>query len=516
MGLWVRLLLAFGAVLLVGAIGPAIYTWRVSRVEFQRYENRNAQLQRQQLAGLLAGVYLRIGGDWQALRQSDIGPYLPQFVTLGRVIVTDADGNVVVASRSEENLTARRFMGGKGWERTPIDDDALRAFLHANHAQASRPALNPRGAQRPGDLPPWLAFPEPPPGVNNTYGSLYVSNADTIAAARRQEYLARLRRVLLLSLGGGMLAALLLSLVLARRVGRPLELVTAAVHRMGRGDLSQRIPEEGGPEAVELARGFNQMAANLATAQRLRQQMVADVAHELRTPLANIRGYLEAIEDGLLPADEDTLRVLRDESARLNHLIDDLQELAQAEAGALRLNLQPVDPTELIDRAVDAARARAVERGVALGATTASGTPAVAIDAQRIGQVLQNLLANALAHTPPGGRIEVSARPLDDRFVEIAVADSGAGIAPDDLPHVFERFYRADSSRQRATGGSGLGLTIARQLVEAHGGTIGVTSAPGRGSRFACTLPIAATPGDRQPRVPARPVPAGEAAPASS
>jgi two-component system sensor histidine kinase BaeS len=216
------------------------------------------------------------------------------------------------------------------------------------------------------------------------------------------------------------------------------------------------------------------------------------VAHELRTPLANIRGYLEAIEDGVVAADEETMRTLREEAAQLNGLIDDLQELTQAEAGALRLDRGPFDAAELVERATDAARARAVEKSITLIGGAEPSLPPVDVDLQRIMQVLQNLLTNALRHTPEGGQITVSARRTPDGLVAISVEDTGAGIAPEDLPHIFERFYRADSSRSRATGGSGLGLTIARRLVETHGGQIGVESTVGQGSRFTFTLPVAA------------------------
>jgi two-component system sensor histidine kinase BaeS len=219
--------------------------------------------------------------------------------------------------------------------------------------------------------------------------------------------------------------------------------------------------------------------------------MVADVAHELATPLANIRGYLEAIEDGVVAADEATLRTLREETAQLNGLIDDLQELAQAEAGTLHLDREPIAPAELVERAIAAARPRAAEGAITLVGAVAPDLPPVAADPQRIGQVLQNLLANALRHTPQGGRITVEARRTPAGTVALSVADTGIGIAPDDLPRIFERFYRADSSRARATGGSGLGLTITRRLVEAHGGRIDATSAVGKGSRFTFTLPVA-------------------------
>ena len=372
----------------------------------------------------------------------------------------------------------QRFTGETGWQQTPIDEQALRGI-------GGRTGI----VTMPGRLPLIRS------GGNTVYGTLWVESANAAAATRDREFLNRLRRVTFLSTGIGLIAALIVSLIIARLIGRPLEALTRAVRRMGAGDLQQTVPEEGSAETVELARSFNAMASNLALSQRLRQQMVADVAHELRTPLANIRGYLEAIEDGVVEADEATLRTLRDEASHLNRLIDDLQELAQAEAGNLRLDRGPTDPAELIARATGAVRARAVERGIALTTALPPDLPAVEVDPQRITQVLHNLLTNALTHTPSGGSVVVEAWRTPEGMVAISVADTGAGIAPEDLPRIFERFYRADSSRSRATGGSGLGLTIAKRLVESHGGQIAAASELGRGSRFTFTLPIAAEAG---------------------
>ena len=462
--LWVRLLLAFTTVVFFAVVVPTLYVRRQSQTAFQNYSTSIQVQTRQAVAGILAENYLTTGGTW---RNAQPAAVVAAETLSQRIIVTDPNGTVVADSAGER--LGQRFTGDVGWFEAPITERSVLGGVII----------------RPG-----IVRPVP----NTTFGTLYVQSANAAAAAREQDFLSRLRRVTFLSAGLSLIAALGLSLLLARLIGRPLEALTRAVRRMGAGDLAQRVPEEGSTEVVQLARSFNAMAINLATAQHLRQQLVADVAHELRTPLANIRGYLEAIEDGVVAADEETLRTLREEAAQLNGLIDDLQELTQAEAGALRLDREPVAPAELIERATDAARARAVEKGIALASRAAPGLPAVDIDLQRIMQVLQNLLANALRHTPPGGRIVVSAGPRPDGQVAIGVEDTGSGIAPEDLPHIFERFYRADSSRARSTGGSGLGLTIARRLVETHGGTIGVESVVGQGSRFTFTLPPAADP----------------------
>ena len=484
--LWVRLLLAFAAVLLVAVIGPAVLARQASRAEFQHYANSAQDAQRNVLASVLA-VNNLASGNWHDAQYTTVAW---AEIYGQRAVVTDNSGTVVADSNGE--LVGRHFTGGGSWQSLPIDTNAIRTAPHDN----DRRPLPIGGLRLPGGQV------VPLPQNNATYGTLYINNPTAAAAERDSAFLLKLNRVTLLSAGTGLLAALALSLLLARRIGKPLELVTAAAVRMGKGDLDQRVPEDGGAEAAALARSFNTMAANLATSQRLRQQLVADVAHELRSPLANIRGYLEAIEDGVVPADEGTLRILTEEAAQLNHLIDDLQELAQAEAGVLRLDRGPVAPAELVERAVEAARPRAAEHGITLTASAPTDLPPVDVDAQRIMQVLQNLLNNALTHTPAHGRVTVSARQADDATVAFAVADTGAGISAEDLPYIFERFYRTDQSRARATGGSGLGLTIARRFVEAHGGTITATSRLGEGSTFTVTLPVvtqAHHPAGRQP-----------------
>ncbi len=464
--LWVRLLLAFGAILLCAVIVPTIYVRQQSRMEFKEYADSSQAQVRVQLAGGLARNYLRNGATWQS--EAPVAGGIAEF--LGQqIIVTDASGTVVADSSGQR--VGQRFTGAAGWQATPIDDQAIRS-TGSNVVTAPGRAIILR------------------PDLNNVYGTLWVESTDA-DAARGGAFLQRLQHVTVLSASVAFFAALILSLILARLIGRPLETLTRAVRRMGAGDLGQRVPEEGSAETIDLARSFNAMAANLATSQALRQQLVADVAHELRTPLANIRGYLEAIEDGIVSADEATLRILREEAAQLNVLVDDLQELAQAEAGELRLARVPVPPHELVERATEAARPRAVEGGVSLVGEAAHELPPVAVDLQRMGQVLQNLLTNALRHTPAGGRVTISAALAPDGRVALIVADTGSGIAPEDLPRIFERFYRADSARARATGGSGLGLTIARRLVEAHGGGIEVESSLGVGSRFTVLLPVA-------------------------
>lgn len=284
-----------------------------------------------------------------------------------------------------------------------------------------------------------------------------------------------------LALAAALAAAAAVSVVLTRRIGRTLGTVAAAAADVGAGRYEARVPAAGlGAEFDDLAAQFNAMAARLHEAERLRGRLLADVAHELRTPVATITGYLEAVEDGVQPLDAPTIALLRDQATRLTRLAQDLADVTHAEAGDLALDLDDVDVDDLLRAAA----------GVDLRVDPTSGGPAVRVDRARMAQVLDNLVANAVRHTPAGGTVTLRARRTAPGAVHLVVADTGEGIAAEHLPHVFERFYRADTARDRARGGSGIGLAISRALVEAHGGTIAAASpGAGRGTTVTVTLP---------------------------
>jgi signal transduction histidine kinase len=320
-------------------------------------------------------------------------------------------------------------------------------------------------------------------------------------------FLSAVNRSLIWAVVAAGLAAVLLTLLLSRRILGPVEALTEAARAMQKGDLSRRVAVASGDEIGALARAFNAMADGLDSQEWLRRNMVSDVAHELRTPLTNIRGYLEALRDGVARPTPAMLESLHEEALLLNHLIDDLQDLALAEAGQLRLAPRPSGLPAIVEQAIEATRPAAAEKGLRVVAALAPSLPPAHVDPERVGQVLRNLLNNAIRHTPAGGAISVLATtdhrpPTAGRdgqssvvgcpsSVVVTVRDTGPGIAPEHLPHIFDRFYRADHSRSRATGGAGLGLAIVRQLVEAHGGRAWAESAPGEGACFSFTLPAA-------------------------
>ena len=319
---------------------------------------------------------------------------------------------------------------------------------------------------------------------------------------QEQSFLDQVNRALLLA--GALAGALsiLLGLGLSRGLTAPLARLTAAARYIAGGDLGQRVPETGSTEIAALGRAFNQMAADLEKAEELRRNLVADVAHELRTPLSVLQGNLRAILDGVYPLEQAEIAALYDESRLLSRLVDDLHELAQAEAGQLHLDLRPTDLVEVIQTTVANFAIAAEAKEIKLKTDLADALPPVLADPDRLAQIMRNLLSNALRHTPEGGQVTVSATVLPSTLhstssilpaVRIVVADTGEGIPPDDLPHVFDRFWRASGemgSRSRERGGSGLGLAIARRLVQAHGGQMGIESEVGQGSRFWFSLPL--------------------------
>jgi signal transduction histidine kinase len=286
---------------------------------------------------------------------------------------------------------------------------------------------------------------------------------------------------------GATLFGIAMAIAIARWISVPVERLTAAARRMESGDLAVRVEPAGGAELSELARGFNAMAAALDRNEEQRKRMVSDVAHELRAPLTNIRCELESMQDGLTSPTPERIASLHDETMHLAHLVDDLQDLALAEAGRLEIDAQPIAISALAKRAAAGMERRARERGVAL-VVEGDDNVTVLADARRAVQILTNLLANAVAHMEKPGEVRITWERSGTEVI-IRVIDSGVGIAPDELPRIFERFYRVDISRSRTTGGAGLGLSIVRQLVAAHGGRVWAASAVGVGSTFSFTLP---------------------------
>jgi signal transduction histidine kinase len=284
------------------------------------------------------------------------------------------------------------------------------------------------------------------------------------------------------AVAGLFLAALLFAAV--RRVGIPLGDIVEAAGRIAEGDYSARVREHGPPSLRMVGGAFNSMAARLGLQDRQRRHLMADIAHELRTPLSVIQGRLEGLLDGVYPRDDARLNEVLEETRILARLVEDLRTLANAESGMLALQREPTDAAILIQDVVSSLSPEADRRRVSLRVDVPSDLPLLSIDPLRIREVLANLLSNALPHTPAGGVVSITARVVDQRLV-VTVADTGSGIATEDLPRIFDRFYKGVQSR-----GSGLGLTIARNLVTAHGGEISAESRPGQGTTITFTLPL--------------------------
>jgi signal transduction histidine kinase len=289
-----------------------------------------------------------------------------------------------------------------------------------------------------------------------------------------------------------MVVAILLSLLFSRGVISPVQAMSVATQRIADGRYEERVQVNGEDELAQLAVRFNQMAEKLDHVESMRRRLIGDVSHELRTPLTAIKGSMEGLMDGVLPATAETYQQIHAEADRLNRLVNDLQELSRVEAHAYQLDIRPVDVSSLVQTVTKRLAPRLESKRISLDLELTPDLPPILADEDRGIQILTNLTGNALQYTPEGGRITISAKQISDE-VQIAVRDTGIGIPPEHLSHIFDRFYRVDKSRSRqAGGGSGIGLTIARALVEAHGGRIWVESAgEGTGSTFTFTLPSA-------------------------
>ncbi len=288
-------------------------------------------------------------------------------------------------------------------------------------------------------------------------------------------FLTAIHHYLLWASLAGLLLALLLSYLLTRRVLRPLSQMVAATREVAAGNFTTRVEVTANDEVGELGSAFNRMADSLERLEKLRKTMVADVAHELRTPLTNLRGYLEGLSDGVLPPEKQTFAMLQQENLRLVHLVEDLQQLARADAAKAFLDKRQLDLGELIGEMLALYRPNLEEKGIAVSCSVDPQAGQVSADRDKLLQTLRNLLENAWKYTPTGGRLAVSTETTAEG-TKVTFANSGAPIAAADLPFIFERFFRADRSRSREAGGAGLGLAIVKQLIEAHGGRVGAES----------------------------------------
>ncbi|MBN1190164.1 MAG: HAMP domain-containing protein [Dehalococcoidales bacterium] len=458
-GLQFRLILSFVLVIVITICAVFTFVAWTTLNQIRQYEQRVIDLRTERAKTVLTRYYL-VNRGWNGIQ-----PLIEQLGTMEeeRLILVGTDG-VVVADSKEEVV-------GNSYQPS-TDGIALYVSVNRFYFDRNVPYQGSMSAIETANLCGTLyIFPDNTP---NTVAILLSSS---------------INRYLLWS---GILAiavAVVLAFLLSRRVLQPIRALTVTARKLGRGDFSQRVQVRDRGEVGELSRTFNSMADDIERTEKLRRNMVAEVAHEIRTPLSNVAGYLEAIQDGLVKADSATIASLSEEVDLLSRLVNDLQVLTLADSGELNLMRQGEDIAQLIEQSVTALQIQASEKGLGLSASLTPGLPPVNIDYQRISQVLHNLLANAIAHTPSGGEITVSAENKG-QWVEVSVSDTGEGIPAEDVPNIFERFYRVDKSRSRAGGGSGLGLTIAKRIVEAHGGTITVRSEVGRGSTFSFTIPV--------------------------
>lgn len=462
--LTLKLTIAF---MLVGAIGMIVFAVLVgqrAQVEFDHFLSARDQTV---LANALSDYYLT-HGSWTGVSDTVASTPSLSFYSQSAVL---ADAQRAVVLGSQDYTTGQQLPASAIDASTLIQAKGQTVgyllFLPINKALGGNP---------PASFPP----------AKDQGGDKPVSSGDS--------FIARMASAAVVSAIVATLAALAVSYFLARQLSSPIRELTAATKAMAAGKLSQEVQVRSRDEVGELALAFNQMSADLARASQSRKQMTADLAHDLRTPLTILRGYTEGLKEGKLQGSGKLYSVMHSEVEHLQHLVEDLRTLSLADAGEIRLNRRAVDPAAVLERTALAYFVQAEQQKVTLRVEASEGLPSIFVDTDRLTQVLNNLVSNALRYTPPNGTITLAAE-AKDQAVFLKVRDTGSGIASEDLPFVFDRFYRVDKSRQRMDGdsaSSGLGLAIAKAIVEAHGGELKVTSTLGQGTTFIIRFAVAA------------------------
>lgn len=462
-----KLTLAFLLVSLTGTVLVAVLVGQITTSEFDKY--LLDQMQSSFVAR--ASQYYQTNGSWLGASQS-----------LRGIESYTSWSPVSPAPRATEAPSAAAPVG----DQLPRPQRRDNPFLLADRDGYTVVSAGP---YRMGDRVPTSDLAK---GVAVDADGRMVGTAIFVGALfprdpKEDAYLAQTSRAIVVGAVGGTVVALILAIVLAATLTRPLRELTAATRAVAKGEVHQ-VSVRSRDELGQLAASFNQMSADLASSAEARRQMTADIAHDLRTPLTVMTGYLESLRDGVLKPTPARFEVMYKEAIHLQRLVEDLRTLSLADAGELPLTKQPESPRAILERAAAAFRQQAEQKGIGLEVQVADGLPDVSVDAERMKQVMGNLLTNALRYTPGGGSIRLLAA-AGHREVAITVQDSGVGISSDALPHVFDRFYREDGSRRDSDGESGLGLAIARSLVNAQGGEISAHSEPGRGASFVMVFP---------------------------
>jgi signal transduction histidine kinase len=420
----------------------AFADWSIQE-RFRTYRARAATLQARPLQRFLTSYYYHFG-SWEGLSEL-LNPQLQELPPLEQpLVIADATGLVFISS--DPRLLGRR--------------------LSERELSAGVP-IRVRG-ERVGTL--IMAIPA------GTFNPL------------EQAFSQSVRDSILLAGAIALIIALGLGILFVRRLARPLEELRVAAEQISQGRSPPRVHITSNDELGRLGQTFNQMAESLQRSEALRRQLILDIAHELRNPLMVQQSHLELLLDNVVPPTPEQLQTIYEQNLLLGRLVRDLQLLALADAGELQIVRVPTQFREILQRVIAHIHPTLEEKQIALEAQIADDLPTVAVDPQRIEQVLLNLLDNACRYTPPGGKIVLSAY-REDGAVHVSVRDGGPGIAPEDLPHIFERFYRGDKSHARSSGGTGLGLSIAKALIEAHGGKIWTENAPQGGACFHFTVP---------------------------
>jgi two-component system, OmpR family, sensor kinase len=458
--LWVRLTLALVAITLTSVIIVAVLANVTAVSQFGEFVSRQDAINQTQLTEALADYY-QANGNWE-----------------GVSVVLDA------AKSARPPLSSNR--------RPPLRPNGLRGPTTYLLADADGRIVVDDQRKRVGEALPGdersVALPIQLDG--KTVGYLMANSPEQeLLLEARQLFLSQLRRNLVFA---GLIAsviAVVIGALISRAIVSPLAQLAQAARAFSARQWNMRTQPNGTQEIDDVAHAFNNMAESLQQAEVNRRNLTADIAHELRTPLSVIQGNLRAMLDDVYPLERSEIANVYDETRLLSRLVEDLRELALAEARQIELKPQAIDVSRLLQATADQFAIAADARGVSLAVQPLGLLPAVFADGDRAGQVLRNLINNALRHTPEGGRVTLMAE-LNPGHVRLSVRDTGEGITPDDLPLVFDRFYRSDKSRARASGGTGLGLAIAKTLIEAMSGQIGVESRVGQGSTFWFTLPV--------------------------